>query len=128
MCLLYVNQSNILVPIAIQLDQTPGPDNPIFTPNDPFPVWIFARMFVRTADFHVHQLGTHLLRTHLIMEPFCIAMYRALPEQHPVYKLLTPHFKCNIAINTLGRERLINPSGPVEMVSTALSTHFNIYH
>lgn len=34
LCLLYVDNNNNLVPIAIQLKQTPGSENPIFLPSD----------------------------------------------------------------------------------------------
>ena len=34
MCLLYVNANKQLVPIAIQLKQEEGEDNPVFLPSD----------------------------------------------------------------------------------------------
>ena len=53
----------------------------------------------------------HLLRCHLCMEPFAVASWRQLPSLHPVWKLLKPHIVGIIAINTLGRERLIFQGG-----------------
>ena len=48
------------------------------------------------------------------MEPFAVACWRQLPCLHPVWKLLKPHIKGIIAINTLGRERLIPAGGVVD--------------
>ena len=52
-CLLYVNGANKLVPIAIQLKKTPGPDNPIFLPTDNWFDWVLAKIYYRSADAQV---------------------------------------------------------------------------
>ena len=45
------------------------------------------------------------------MECFAVAAWRNLPSIHPVFKLLFPHIRSIMAINTLGRKELINAGG-----------------
>lgn len=54
--LLYVNNKEELVPIAIQLFQKPCDENPIWTPNDDRLDWLFVKMWVRAADLQIHQV------------------------------------------------------------------------
>lgn len=70
-----------------QLSQKPGETSPIYLPNDNEYDWTLAKMWVKSSDFNVHQLVTHLLKTHLISEVFEVTMYRQLSTAHPVYKV-----------------------------------------
>lgn len=59
-------------------------------------------------------MGTHLTKTHLIMEAFAVATWRQLPSIHPVFQLLFTHLRFVMAINTLGRNELIAKGGIVD--------------
>ncbi|XP_074649222.1 polyunsaturated fatty acid 5-lipoxygenase-like [Tubulanus polymorphus] len=104
--LLYVRKSGHLVPIAIQLQQTPGPNNPVFLPSDSQDDWTLAKIHVKCADSQIHQMYYHLSRTHFIIEAIAVATMRQLPSAHPVFKMLIPHMRHTIAINTIGRVAL----------------------
>jgi len=102
-----------LVAVAIQCEQRPGPDNPIFTNHDGHG-WAIAKTIVQIADANVHEAVSHLGRTHLFIEPFVIATARQLAENHPLRLLLWPHFEGTLAINELAHLTLLAPGGFVD--------------
>ena len=111
MCLFYHDTAtDDLLPVAVQLGQTPGPQFPIWTPNDTPNDWLLAKFWFRNADAQVGQLVTHLAHTHFFVEPFAVAMHRCLPGAHPLHKMLKEHLKFIIAVDTRGRFNLITPT------------------
>ncbi|XP_075190171.1 polyunsaturated fatty acid lipoxygenase ALOX15B-like [Anomaloglossus baeobatrachus] len=117
MCLLWKDPRDQLLPIAIQLGQTPGEQTPIFLPSDDEWDWTLAKIWVRNAEFQVHQMVYHLLHTHLFAEVFNVATHRQLPRNHPVYKLVIAHLRYTLDINTIARTAFIAPGGIFDIVS-----------
>ncbi|XP_029647282.1 allene oxide synthase-lipoxygenase protein isoform X1 [Octopus sinensis] len=119
--LFMLNSENNLVPIAIQLQQQKGADNPVFLPTDDWGVWTLAKMWFNLADSSYHQSVVHLGLTHLLMEVVVLAQHRNMSVSHPVYKLLAPHTLFLLAINKLAFERLASPGGWIDKTMTIQS-------
>ncbi|XP_057827365.1 linoleate 9S-lipoxygenase-like [Cryptomeria japonica] len=106
-----------LTPIAIELC-LPKKDKQLFTPDysgdDEGWLWELAKAHVRCNDSGYHQLVNHWLRTHAVVEPFIIATHRNLSKVHPLHKLLVPHFRNTMHINSAARQLLINAGGIIE--------------
>ncbi|XP_030221926.1 arachidonate 15-lipoxygenase B [Gadus morhua] len=111
LCLLYLDTAGTLKPIAIQLGQEPSEKCPIFVPSDPELDWLLVKIFVKNADSVIHQIISHLMKTHLLAEVFAVATMRHFPDVHPLQKLLTPHFRYTLQINAAARRALLGPTG-----------------
>ncbi|XP_037606919.1 hydroperoxide isomerase ALOXE3-like [Sebastes umbrosus] len=111
LCLLYLNPENKLMPIAIQLHQQPSEQNPIYLPSDSETDWLLVKMFIKNADSMDHQAVHHFLNTHYLAEVYAVAAYRSFSVIHPLYKLLFPHFRYTLFVNTGGRIALYGPDG-----------------
>ncbi|KAI3364280.1 hypothetical protein L3Q82_011085 [Scortum barcoo] len=119
-CLFYVNPEKKLMPIAIQLSQQPSEQNPIFLPSDSETDWLLAKLFIKNADFMLHQSVYHFLGTHCLAEVYTVATLRSLPVIHPLYKLLIPHVHYTLHINTKARKSIFGPEGILNKSSLGL--------
>ena len=66
------------------------------------------------TNFQFHQLSTHYFSCHAAMEAYAVATMRTLPDAHPINKLLRPHFRYTMAINSRARATLINDGGIID--------------
>ncbi|WP_413174100.1 lipoxygenase family protein [Anabaena azotica] len=89
--------------------------------------WMKAKLYFQTADATHHELIAHLSYTHLAMEALAIATPRQLPTNHPVYQLLSPHFKFLIAINNRGNSILLAEGSGIEnLTAPTIETSLNL--
>ncbi|MFQ6625597.1 hypothetical protein Gotur_004794 [Gossypium turneri] len=116
-----------LQPVAIELS-LPGDSPRLVIPYD-YLLWEFAKFHVASNDTAYHQLVSHWLQTHAVVEPFIIATRRQLSVMHPIHRLLDPHFKDTLHINALARPIFLNAGGILETLlftgeySMVLSSH-----
>ncbi|KAI9196245.1 hypothetical protein LWI28_022251 [Acer negundo] len=121
--LLLLQYDGTLKPLVIELS-LPHPQgdhhgavNKVFTPEKQGvegSVWQLAKAYAAVNDSGYHQLISHWLNTHAVIEPFVIATNRQLSVLHPIHKLLQPHFRDTMNINALARQILINAGGVLE--------------
>ncbi|KAA8545124.1 hypothetical protein F0562_019987 [Nyssa sinensis] len=123
--LLFLKEDGTLKPLAIELSR-PHPDGDQFGAiSKVYPpaergvegaTWQLAKAYVSINDYGYHELISHWLNTHAVIEPFVIARNRQLSVLHPIYKLLHPHFRYTKCINAFARKTLINAGGIVEQI------------
>ncbi|XVE63008.1 hypothetical protein DITRI_Ditri06bG0165200 [Diplodiscus trichospermus] len=122
--LLFLKDDGTLKPLAIELSY-PHPEadiygcvSKVYTPTKDGvegSIWELAKAYVAVNDSGYHQLISHWLNTHAVIEPFVIATHRQLSVVHPIHKLLQPHFLDTMYINASARQTLINAGGVLEM-------------
>jgi arachidonate 15-lipoxygenase len=102
------------MPIAIQCGQDPL-TWPVVLPTEG-EAWMQAKTVVQIADADYYQLGVHVARTHLLVEPFPIATHNQLPSEHPLRRLLEPHFEGTLFVNAGVASTFLNPGGFADTV------------
>ncbi|KAJ3123812.1 hypothetical protein HK100_011474 [Physocladia obscura] len=120
----YDSESLSLLPVAIQLDESGEVFYPLHNGAEEDNTWLLAKMWLGLADSHVHELNEHLLKTHLILEPFGLALKRQLSPQHPIRKLLDPHFFSTPQVNAQGRGILLNVINEAMSIGNSLLDFF----
>ncbi|CAI0450249.1 unnamed protein product [Linum tenue] len=117
----FLTPEGTLRPLAIELCRPPMDGKPewkhVYRPcwnSTDCWLWRLAKAHVLAHDSGIHQLVSHWLRTHCATEPYIIATNRQLSVMHPIYRLLHPHFRYTMEINSLARESLINAGGIIE--------------
>ncbi len=110
LALFYADEQGRLQPLAIQLGQDAAAES-VVTPKDDPRLWLIAKTYLQIADMNHHEMGTHLCRTHFLLEAFAVAAERQLSVRHPVAVLLKPHLRILLFNNLEGRELLIGPKG-----------------
>jgi arachidonate 15-lipoxygenase len=105
-----------LLPVAIELNFPHDGPQLAYAANNTNQVWPWetAKRLFLCAAANYHELGAHLGRCHFVMERYALATYRKLPPNHPVGRLLRPHFKFLVATDHQAVTELINPGGPVD--------------
>nr|CAA53730.1 lipoxygenase [Pisum sativum] len=120
---LFLQNNGTLRPLAIELskprpqDDSYGPISEVYLPASEGvegSIWLLAKAYVVVNDSCYHQLVSHWLNTHAVVEPFIIATNRHLSVVHPVHKLLLPHYRDTMNINSLARNVLVNAEGIIE--------------
>ncbi|KAK7401112.1 hypothetical protein VNO78_12426 [Psophocarpus tetragonolobus] len=120
--LFFLTKQGTLKPLAIELTRPIIDGKPqwkqVFTPasySTDLWLWRLAKAHVLAHDSGYHELVNHWLGTHCALEPFIIATNRQLSSMHPIYKILHPHMKYTMEINSLAREVLICANGIIEI-------------
>ncbi|KAL2942071.1 putative linoleate 9S-lipoxygenase 5 [Bienertia sinuspersici] len=121
--LLFLRKDGTLKPLVIELslpksegDQR-GAISKLYTPATEgveASLWWLAKTYVTINDAAYHQLISHWLHTHAVIEPFIIAANRQLSKLHPIHKLLHPHFRDTMPVNTIARQIAMNAKGLFE--------------
>ncbi|CAI8607975.1 unnamed protein product [Vicia faba] len=131
--IIFLQNDGTLKPLAIELSiphpqaDSFGPVSKVYLPAKEgveASIWFLAKAFVVVNDATHHQLCSHWLNTHAVVEPFIIATNRHLSVVHPIHKLLLPHYRDTMNINALARNVLVNAKGIIE--STFLGGAYSV--
>eukprot|EP01080_Neovahlkampfia_damariscottae_P006746 gene6746-10911_t len=73
--------------------------------------WTIAKLYVSNAFCVHHEVVSHNLKTHSVMEAVSICVHHTLFKGHPIYGLLVPHLYYTDVINLLARKTLLKDDG-----------------
>ena len=77
--------------------------------------WRYAKTCAQVTDWMRHELSVHLTLSHLVEEAIIVATNRSIPMEHPVYRLLSPHWYKTLSLNAAARSTLV-PQVIVDLV------------
>ncbi|RDX97652.1 Linoleate 13S-lipoxygenase 2-1, chloroplastic, partial [Mucuna pruriens] len=107
--LFFLTEQGTLKPLAIELTRPTMEGKPqwkqVFTPTSHSGSYSTSLWLWRLAKAHVLAHDS---------EPFIIATNRQLSAMHPIYRLLRPHLRYTMEINSLARQVLISAGGVIE--------------
>ena len=83
-------------------------DSTVHTPVDG-DLWTLAKLNLEVTDYGYNQIVEHLLKAHLLMDPFCVVLPRHLSEDHPLHQILKFHCLGIMVTNTIGSPTLLLP-------------------
>ena len=69
--------------------------------------WRYAKTCAQVSDWQRHEITVHLTETHFIEEAIIVATHRCIPQGHPVYALLEPHWLRTLSLNAAARDTLV---------------------
>jgi hypothetical protein len=108
-----------LHPLAVILDYKTGLEDSVFIFNQRLSPaaststeatdwpWRYAKMCSQISDWMRHEVTVHLTHCHFIEEATIVAAHRAFPTNHPVYRLLEPHWLKTLSLNAAARSTLV---------------------
>ncbi|KAK6511322.1 hypothetical protein TWF481_000243 [Arthrobotrys musiformis] len=83
-----------------------SPEDPTDFEAEDWP-WRYAKTCVQVCDWHRHEVGIHLVHTHLVEEAVIVGCERSFSNDHIVYQLLNPHWLKTLSLNQAARETLV---------------------
>jgi hypothetical protein len=135
-CLFQLNPDGRLHPLAIVIDYKKSIDNSVvifnqrLSPSDStdsentdWP-WRYAKTCAQAADWIRHEVTVHLVNTHLVEEVVIVASHRSFPVDHPVFKLMEPHWFKTLSLNAAARNTLV-PNVIVDLVGVTTTQSYN---
>lgn len=69
--------------------------------------WRYAKTCAQVTDWMRHELTVHLCLSHLVEEAIIVATNRTIPMDHPVYRILSPHWYKTLSLNAAARASLV---------------------
>jgi len=108
-----------LHPVAVCIDYKGSMDKSVtifnkrLSPNDStssekedWP-WRYAKTCAQVTDWMRHELVVHLTLSHFVEEAIIVATNRAVPMDHPLHVLLSPHWYKTLSLNAAARASLV---------------------